>query len=228
MKNVYDLKLVLIASLIVACSASFAQLQNSKNGSGVIPSIDASNPKPPTKVSNLYETYTFAASSGTFTSIDSSASVMSTSATAAFGDDASQINIPIGFSFNFYGKSYTQVAVCTNGFMSFVLNPNTSDNPNNGNLGTPGPTLHSILPFAAPLFGDLQAFHKIYYQTSNSDPNQTFTVQWDGVAGSYYGVNNPTDSCISFQVILCQSTNVIKFVYLPVRLLLTAMGLDHP
>src|SRR5687768_6777114 len=59
--------------------------------------------------------YNFAASSGTFTAVSG------TAVDAIETDDAISGNIPIGFSFNYFGTAYTELKASSNGFLTFNL-----------------------------------------------------------------------------------------------------------
>jgi hypothetical protein len=214
MKPVYDFRFVLIALLIVAFSTPFAQVKNSEKGSGPISVISASSPHAPAKINNTIGTYYFSASEGTFNSIDENGTV----ADSIIGDDASKYYIPLGFNFPYYGSSYFHIAACTNGWMSFHDGLNSATQYN-GDLAFPGPSGDDILPFVAPFFGDLEVSRRVLYKTDGTPGNHTFTIQWDGVAGT-----GSTDSLISFQVILSEVDGVIKFVYLPGTGAISAIG----
>jgi GEVED domain/Secretion system C-terminal sorting domain len=118
----------------------------------------------------------------------------------AFGDDAFQQNIPVGFSFSYLGTPYTQFSVSTNGWMSFAngatfdaFSPNLYATTTNGAL--------------APWWDDLST-SAIVYQTTGTPGTQVCTIQWTSL--SYYFTSTRT---INYQVKLYEGTNVIEFWY---------------
>ncbi|MGZ4098021.1 MAG: hypothetical protein ACXVNM_04040, partial [Bacteroidia bacterium] len=142
---------------------------------------------------------------GTYAPIYSGASNGGTLSTAA-GDDVTQDNLPIGFSFNYLGTSYTTIGVSTNGWASFVGTlASASQNANTNLYTTTGPNL-SIGPWWDDLTSD-----SIIYKTSGTPGSQVFTIQWN--SKSYYFTST---QLISFQLKLYEGTNIIEFQYSPV------------
>jgi len=122
----------------------------------------------------------------------------------ATGDDASAV-IPIGFTFNYSGASYTSARICTNGWMS--LNQSGTISPNNPDLFTATVPNTTLAPWWDDLLDD--GTSKLYYKTEGSSPNRVFTAEWNKVK-TYYNV---ATARISFQVKLFETTNVIEFHY---------------
>jgi hypothetical protein len=118
-------------------------------------------------------------------------------------DDGTQTAIPIGFTFNYLGTTYTTVDACANGWISF--NSAAANQWTNSNLfttGTPNFTL-------APWWDDMNTgTGGLLYQTQGVVGSQTFTVQWNDVL-SYNG----SARTLNFQCILYEGTNVIEFRY---------------
>ncbi|MDX2174684.1 MAG: T9SS type A sorting domain-containing protein [Bacteroidota bacterium] len=140
---------------------------------------------------------------GTFNPIYSGTSVGSGSVSTATGDDATQDNLPIGFSFNYLGTTYTTVGVSTNGWASFVGTLGGSVQNGNTNLfSTIGPNLS-----VGPWWDDL-ASDSIIYKTTGTPGSQIFTIQWN--AKSYY---TGSTQLIKFQLHLFEGTNVMEFHY---------------
>jgi uncharacterized repeat protein (TIGR01451 family) len=116
----------------------------------------------------------------------------------AAGDDT-QVQVPIGFTFNFNGVNYTNVWINSNGVLSFSAGFNTWTN--------------SALPNASPpngVFGywddiDVTAGGNITYGTVGTAPNREFIVSWNAVA--LYGIAYTTASC-SFQIVLGEDQSV--------------------
>lgn len=127
-------------------------------------------------------------------------------------DDIYSGVINIGFCFQFYGNTYTQCIVGSNGLISFDLTeasaycnwsisstnqlPNTSV-PMNSIMGP----YHDIDPSVNPSSGTSE----VKYATYGSAPCRTFVVSWS---------NTPMFSCNSMidnqQIILYESTNIIE------------------
>ena len=89
------------------------------------------------------------------------------------GDDAG-VTAPIGFSFQYVTDSYTQVWICTNGFIE--MGPSGSTNYINGLCGA------SDVNMVAGFWDDLNAANNITYLTTGTAPNRVFTVQYANVA----------------------------------------------
>ncbi len=135
--------------------------------------------------------------------------------TGAVGDDVTQSNVPINFSFNYLGTPYTSVAICNSGWISFNATTTSTSFSNTDMYSTSGPQL-ALFPWFDDHNFNLNSVTAtaptILYQTQGTSPNQTFTVQWTNVnAGRTAG-----GSALNFQVILYESTNVIEFMYGPV------------
>jgi uncharacterized repeat protein (TIGR01451 family) len=120
----------------------------------------------------------------------------------AAGDD-SQIQVPIGFTFNFNSVNYTNVWINSNGVLSFSAGFNAYVN--------------GALPNATPtngIFGywddiNVPAGGTITYGTIGTAPNREFVVSWNAVA--LYGIAYTTSSC-RFQIVLREDQSV-RFRY---------------
>ncbi len=116
---------------------------------------------------------------------------------ATIGDDVSTL-VQLGFGFTFYGATYTNAYVCSNGFLSFTSNATTYANTGLPNAGAPGACICAY-------WDDLyQAPGTITYQTLGAAPNRRFVAFWNGVG--HYG---NTSLIESFKVILDETTNRI-------------------
>jgi len=125
-------------------------------------------------------------------------------ATGVTGDD-SQGNINIGFTFNFYGNEYTQVSVCSNGFLQFAgLSTEffNSQIPTTGGLDPD----NIICPFWDDI--DPSVGGTIFYDTQGTAPDRMFIVEWSAVPRYF-----DTGSSLTFEVILYETSNYIKFQY---------------
>jgi hypothetical protein len=146
--------------------------------------------------------YTFSESAATFTPIAGGTNVTAT------GDDGTEINIPIGFTFNFAGTDYTQIGVSTNGVIrvgggNFVTGFGAFSN----NLtGTERPAI-------APLWDDNHRnTGSISRLLSGTAPNRVLTIEYLGVNIGGGGATSATNTA-SFQVRIYETTNVVEFTY---------------
>lgn len=138
---------------------------------------------------------------GTFTPITSGSGGGTLS--TATGDDITQDNLPIGFTFNYLGTNYTTMGVSTNGWASFVgALAGASQNGNTNLYLTTGPNL-SVGPWWDDLWSD-----SIVYRTTGTPGSQVFTIQWNSI--TYF---TGATQRISFQLKLYEGTNVIEFHY---------------
>jgi len=117
----------------------------------------------------------------------------------------------IGFGFNFYGTSYDNVWISSNGLLSFQ---NTPDDP-----GYPDPFSTDLTqnagpnrPIIAVLWDDWStlapAGGTVYYTTLGQAGNRQFIVQWDQVSG-YASSPSP----VTFEVALFEKDGRIEFRY---------------
>lgn len=144
--------------------------------------------------------YNFTASSKTFNYLTGGTRI-----TAIEVDDA-YTTIPIGFPFTFCGVQYTDVTVCSNGWLRFgsgagsaIANWNYNANVNSG-----------IEPAVYVLYEDINGNSGTsHYEVSGTAPNRVFVWEckdwlWDWQA------SNPS---ISFQVWLYEGTGEIECIY---------------
>ena len=122
-------------------------------------------------------------------------------------EDEGYYIVPLGFNFNFLGKYYSQIAVYTNGFVSFsneILNFNTFANELLF-IAWPPDEYVNIL---APWWEDLtMSTGFIYYETSGTAPNRVLIIEWENarVIGD--------DETYTFQIKLYETSNIIEFIY---------------
>ena len=131
-------------------------------------------------------------------------------------DDSYSQALSIGFNFNFYGNTYSQLVVGSNGNLSFELSNAGGYDPwsfLNG-CSVPGPNV----PFNSifPAYRDINnvTLGNITYQLIGTTPNRVFIVSYDSVPlfGSVgAGGNQCQDSSLSvFQVALYEGCNAIE------------------
>ncbi len=118
-------------------------------------------------------------------------------------DDAVQDNVDLGFSFNYYGTNYSQLAISSNGLLFYSGVTNQYANEPIGQ----SPGVHG---FIAPFWDDLVTYNggKVYYQTLGTSPNRTFVTEW--VDTQHIGISGQG---IIFESILYEGSNNIKFQY---------------
>jgi len=125
------------------------------------------------------------------------------------GDDNGKNNFPIGFTFKYWGIDYTTFGVSINGWVSLK-------NTASGAYGNPDfPMSDSVLDgLIAPFFDDIRTDVEgqpegiIFYLTIGQEPNRILVIQWNDMY--FYGSNLPMGT---FEVLLYESTNEIKFQY---------------
>ena len=146
--------------------------------------------------SQAITSYVFSSSAGTYTAVAGT-----TISTITWDDDNTPAVLPIGFSFNFGGTSFTTFGVNNNGWIQLGSNPTSSYTP----ISTYA-TNNIIAPFARDLQG--QAGSSIQYITTGSAPNRILTVQWTN-----YRRYNGTGQSYNFQIKLYETSDVVEFVY---------------
>lgn len=164
---------------------------------GDVKSIVASGGNVDTSLPN----YTFSSVSGTFTPITGGTSV-----SAIQTDDIISSAIPIGFTFNYNGSTYSNVYPSSNGILS--LNSSAPSNLSAANGLTS--VSSSIAPIIAPLWDDLDGTTgSASYLTSGTVGNRIFTFEWLNWEWNY----SANAAVISFQVKLYEATGKVEFVY---------------
>jgi hypothetical protein len=117
------------------------------------------------------------------------------------GDDDGML-VPIGFTFNFFGVDHTEVAFCSNGYLTFggTWWDWTED---------PIPNANEPNDLIAVLWDDLNPGMggTLHYVTVGSAPDRAFIAQWKDVP--QYGQSDRN----TFQVVLREGTNCVEFRY---------------
>jgi extracellular elastinolytic metalloproteinase len=120
------------------------------------------------------------------------------------GDDVRGVvgTIALGFPFTFYGQTYTQAHVCTNGFLELV-GPSTGTCPF-GNAPIPGAERPNaaIYPFWDDLLVDASA--SIRTDTLGTAPNRRFVIEWRNV--HFFG---DTTRRVDFNVVLHENGHIV-------------------
>jgi hypothetical protein len=148
------------------------------------------------------------ASNYSFTVTSTSYSPLGASATAVpdLLADGGETDVPIGFNFEFEGISYDTVAVTSDGFISFQVGASSTA----GNDLDNGSSARR--PLIAPLWDDHDgraSSSVASYEVTGTAPNRIFTFEWRDWEWSW----NASDSVVSFQVKLFETSNEIEFHY---------------
>lgn len=144
--------------------------------------------------------YSFTPLAGTYTEITGGTGVPDIE-----GDEEYSGSLPIGFTFNYCGASYTDFTVGSNGWLSFAT-PNGSYSWNDQS------EINSIKPALFPLWEDLSGDGgEASYIVTGTAPNRVLTMQFKNWLWTW----SATSPVISFQVKLYETTNVIEYVYRP-------------
>ena len=146
--------------------------------------------------------YNFTASTATYTQISGGTQVATIQ-----GDDISTVAgaIPIGFSFNYFGTTYTTLGANSNGFL--FLGATAPGGATYSNLNTNGGIAGPII---APLWRDLLGATgaTAWYATTGSVGSRVFTFEWR----NWYRFGGTTNT-ISFQALLYEGTSQVEFRY---------------
>lgn len=124
-------------------------------------------------------------------------------------DDEMVQNIPIGFTFRYFGADYTEVSISSNGRVSF----NASENIDDCCSGEAIPTAGGMADNFAALFwtdDDLSEGGHLFYETQGTAPNRKFIV---------YYAKEALNCCIGYppgidaELVLYETTNLIEYHY---------------
>lgn len=156
--------------------------------------------------------YKISHTSGTYTSISNTGSTV-----LPLDYDDETGTIPIGFSFTFDGRVYTDAIVSGNGFIAFGGNAPT------GAIFRPISTAGYdgiVSAFGTDLWSDGST--PVYYQLSGTTPNRVLTVEWKNAEPLQNGL--PTANEVNFQIQLFEGSNDIHIVYGDFIALTTSAG----
>jgi hypothetical protein len=110
--------------------------------------------------------------------------------------------VPLPFTFTFYGTSYDEARVSSNGNLQFASSASTFTNTELPNTDTN----EAIFPYFDDLRTDTSG-HGVFVKTVGTAPNRVFIIEW---RTSYFGNN---DQEAFFEVQLEETTNEIYMVY---------------
>ncbi|CAN5919325.1 hypothetical protein BH11BAC7_BH11BAC7_30590 [soil metagenome] len=147
-------------------------------------------------------TYTFNATTALYTPT-------SVNATQVFGpliEGNMSTAVNIGFPFTFDGSPFTQCKISALGYMTFDLAATAYVYDNALSMA------NGDRPMIAPLYDDIKTgavTGGVHYETTGVSPNRQFTVEWRNMRWWW----TSSDSVITFQATLYETTNVIRFAY---------------
>lgn len=145
--------------------------------------------------------------SGTYTDLGTNGTAITNSALGVpitTDDDVSGAQ-PIGFSFSYNSKSFTQFTLNTNGFIK--LGADTSSATNIDPINSADTNL--IYPYGRDLDGNATTEYRFY--TSGVPGSQVCTIQYKKVKD--YNAATGQYSAANFQIKLYEGSNVIEFVF---------------
>jgi hypothetical protein len=121
--------------------------------------------------------------------------------------DDSNLVVPIGFTFTFYGVDYTMVNVESNGALNFGTN--TYMTLANGCLPTAtAPNTNNLYVFWDDLNPGAVGASEVYYQTLGAAGSQRLVVQWET---AFFG--GDANDLIRVQAMLDEATGQINVCY---------------
>ncbi len=139
-----------------------------------------------------------------------------TGADVGLANDGFVEGIPLGFAFRYYGGVFTTVTVGANGWLSF----------NGGSVSYPASVPQAdfvagaIAPYARDLAPTMGAY--VRYLTLGSAPDRRFVVEYNAVPDG--DAANPK----TFEVVLYERTNTIRFQYLTAPNAPEGFGIESP
>jgi hypothetical protein len=130
-------------------------------------------------------------------------------------NDGFVTGIPLGFTFRYYENDYTTIGVGANGWLSF----NGSGNGFPVQVPSNDAYAGAIAPFARDLNSSLALY--VRFLTRGTAPNRQFVVE-------YHGVPVVGGGAATFEVILTEGTNVIRFQYQATSSAPLGFGIESP
>jgi|GEM_PF-608934 len=154
-----------------------------------------------------------------FTWVDiTSGGTQITAWTSGTADDGSVI-VPLPFSFSFYGASYNQLKVCTNGWVGFDI-ASTSNAYSNVAIPAVGEPNNAIYPFWDDM--NLSTSGTVHYYSDVA--NSRFIVQYTNVP--HYGTTEP--GLYTFEVMLYANGRIlVQYLDMQQTLISATIGLEN-
>ncbi len=132
------------------------------------------------------------------------------------GTDDGTAPLTLPFAFTFYGASYTQVCVSSNGAIYFAPSAASCAGVNdfaNTDLALTTPNdWPAVFPYWTDLTFQTPGAGSVFYQTQGVAGGRRFVVQWNNA------MPGSSSSPVTFQAILSEGTNAITFQYKTVTL----------
>jgi hypothetical protein len=132
------------------------------------------------------------------------------------GTDDGTAPLTLPFPFTFYGQSYTQVCVSSNGAIYFAPSAASCTGVNdfaNIDLALTTPNdWPAVFPYWTDLTFQAPGAGSVFYQTQGAAGDRRFVVQWNNA------MPGSSSSPVTFQAILSEGTNTIAFQYKTVTL----------
>jgi gliding motility-associated-like protein len=127
------------------------------------------------------------------------------------GDDDVVGPLPIGFSFRFFGNSFTEFYIGANGWISFTYNPNSVGirDPKPVPVSDPKYPKNVIMGPWVDLFPRTSDTY-IFYLSSGTAPNRQLVVMWCQVPMYSNPPADCGDSVATFQIILHEGVNTVE------------------
>jgi hypothetical protein len=160
--------------------------------------------------------YSFAQSSGTYTPLPNTATVLATASgntgAASLDNVIYPVTLPFGFVFN--GSNYTSINVSTNGFITFgattpgaaTYSPISGTETYSGAVAAWARDLNTVFNLGSSVTGNIS------WSTVGTAPNREIVVQWTDFR-PVYNTSTTNVYTLSFQVRLRETTNTIAVVY---------------
>ena len=121
--------------------------------------------------------------------------------------------ISLGFSFNYYENSYTDLYITSSGYISFDSEDLWNEQERIPSPATPNDV---IAPYWAPLdVNSATSTGHIYYRKGGVAPNRWFAVEWDHVNGAQ-PEDIGGDDTFTFEVVLYENGDIL-FQYLAMQ-----------
>ncbi|MGI6419918.1 MAG: S8 family serine peptidase [Thermoguttaceae bacterium] len=136
---------------------------------------------------------------------------------AASDDDAELLlrkTVLNGFTFGFYGQTYNQVIIGSNGQITFEWD-GTSRSYRNNSVWNYGLNDTPMVATIAPFWDDLEIVGPeamVYWEVLGEDADQRLIVQWDKIR--FWDGSAPRQETITFQAILYEGDGSIQLNYL--------------
>jgi subtilisin family serine protease len=121
-----------------------------------------------------------------------------TATSVSLGDEQS-VEIPIGFEFEFYGETHSNVSISSNGYLTF-------DGNGTEHFNTPLPNAAVPNAVIAPYWDDLNPSMggEIHYHLEGSAPTRRLVITWTEVPYYFYG------GAVTFQAVLHEADGSIE------------------